>query len=121
MKRKIMIVDDDTDILLTLRMIFEQEDFEVFAVDSGEDCIKELEKGFEGIVLMDIIMPFMSGVETIKKIIEKGLEKNIILSVITGRQKNYLDEINEIKPYITDYISKPFDIQKLTSDINNLT
>ena len=70
-EKKIMIVDDDPDILVFLRTIFEQNNFEVLTVDSGKDCIAELERGFKGIVLMDLIMPFMDGWDTIKEIIKK--------------------------------------------------
>lgn len=119
--KKIMIVDDDPDILVTLRIMFEKEDFEVFTVDSGNDCIKELEKGFEGIVLIDIIMPFMNGVDTIKKIIQKGLQKNIILSIITANDVNYIHDIQEISPYIHECISKPFDLHKLSTEIHYLS
>ena len=42
-----MVVDDDPDILITIRRIFEKEGYEVFTVDSGIDCIKELERGFK--------------------------------------------------------------------------
>jgi DNA-binding NtrC family response regulator len=121
MIKKIMIVDDDPDILLTLRIMFEKQHFEVFTVDSGNDCIKELEKGFQGIVLVDIIMPFMNGIDTIKKIIEKNLQKNIILSIITASGINYIDNVQEIKPYIHDFIYKPFDLHKLSSEINYLS
>ena len=50
MTKKIMIVDDDPDILISMRNIFEHEGFEVFTVDGGSDCIDELERGFQGIV-----------------------------------------------------------------------
>ena len=51
---KIMIVDDDPDILIAIRKIFEEEGYEVYTVDSGIDCIKELERGFKGVILLSI-------------------------------------------------------------------
>ena len=79
MKKRIMIVDDETDILISLKIFFENNNYEVITVKNGFDCIKELKKGFKGIVLMDIMMPKMDGWETIKKIVEKDLIKNIYL------------------------------------------
>ena len=84
MDKKIMIVDDDPDILISIRKIFEREGYEVFTVDSGMDCIKELERGFKGIVLMDIMMPFMDGWDTIQEITNRGLSKNIRSEVFSG-------------------------------------
>jgi len=118
MVKKIMIVDDDSDILVTLRAIFENQKYEVLTVDSGKDCIKELERGFKGIVLLDLMMPFMDGWETLNEIISKGLNKDIVLSIITANsscQKN-----QSFKPYIYNFISKPFDLDKLISEINTL-
>jgi CheY-like chemotaxis protein len=75
-RKKIMIVDDDPDILVSIRKIFEREVYEVFTVDSGMDCIKELERGFKGVVLMDIMMPFMDGWDIIDEINKRGLLKH---------------------------------------------
>jgi len=120
MDKKIMIVDDDSDILVTLRSLFEKQQFEVLTVDSGNDCIKELEYGFKGIVLMDLMMPFMDGWETVKKIIEKGLDKNILLSIISAKGSTNQESIKDFESYIYEYISKPFNLEKLISEINNM-
>ena len=71
-EKKIMIVDDNPDILICIRKIFEKEWYEVFTVDSGMDYIKELEHSFKGVVLMDIMMPFMDGWDTIDEINKRG-------------------------------------------------
>jgi DNA-binding response OmpR family regulator len=121
MNKKIMIVDDDSDILIFLRTLFEQHHFEVLTVDSGDDCIEELERGFKGIVLMDLMMPFMDGWDTIKEIIKRGLNKNIIISIITANRNPDPEKIKGLESYIYDYIPKPFDLQKLLIDIENIT
>ena len=97
MDKKIMIVDDDADILVTLRSLFEKQQFEVLTVDSGSDCIKELEQGFKGIVLMDLMMPFMDGLETINEIIKRGLNKGILLSIITAKGSSSSEEIKDLE------------------------
>ena len=118
--RRIMIVDDDPDLLILLRMIFEQEQYEVLTVDSGKDCIEELEHGFKGIVLMDLMMPFMDGWSTIRKIVNMGLDKNVIISIISAKNCPDKQKMQELKPYIHDYIAKPFDINGLLSSITHL-
>ena len=47
MNKRIMVVDDNPDILISIRKIFEKEGYEVFTVDSGMDCISEIERGFK--------------------------------------------------------------------------
>ena len=120
MGKKIMIVDDDPDILITIRKIFEYEGYEVLTVDSGKDCIKELERGFKGVILMDIMMPFMDGWETIRKIIDKGFTQDIAISIVTAQGSPGQDKMKGLEPYIHDYIPKPFDLQELISNVNNM-
>ena len=61
----------------SVKDIFEHQGHEVFTVNNGFDCIQELENGFNGIVLLDIMMPGMDGWDTIKEIVKRGLEKNV--------------------------------------------
>jgi len=120
MDKKIMIVDDDPDILISVRRIFENQGFEVFTVDSGNDCIKEIEHGFKGVVLMDIMMPFMDGWDTINEINKRGLSKNVIISILTARGTPDHDKMRGLESYIYDYITKPFDVKELISNVKNM-
>ena len=120
MEKKLMIVDDDPDVLIVIRRIFEKEGYEVFTVDSGKDCIKELEKGFKGIILMDIMMPFMDGWDTIKEIIDKGLAKNVAISILTAKGTQDHEKMRGVESYIKDYITKPFDVGELIANVNEM-
>jgi len=120
MGKKLMIVDDDHDILITIRTIFEEEGYEVFTVDSGKDCLKELEQGFKGMILMDIMMPFMDGWETIRRIVEKGFTQDITISIVTAKSTPRHDKMKGLESYIHDYIPKPFDIRELVSNVNEI-
>jgi DNA-binding response OmpR family regulator len=123
MKKRILIVDDDSDLLVLLRLIFEKQDYEVLTVDSGEDCLNELERGFKGIILMDLMMPFMDGWATLKKMVKKGYIKDNIISIISAKTCPDHTKMKEFKPYIHNYINKPFNVDQLVSDIaeiNNL-
>ena len=111
--QKIMIVDDDPDILITIRRIFEQEGYEVFTVDSGKDCLKELEKGFKGIILMDIMIPYMDGWSTIGEIVSRGLNEGNIISILSVKDEP--EEKTEYEEYIEDYLKKPFRADELVS------
>jgi DNA-binding response OmpR family regulator len=120
MEKRIMVVDDDPDILIAIRKIFEIEGFEVFTVDSGMDCIRELERGFKGIILMDIMMPFMDGWDTIEEISKRGLIKNVIISIITANGSPDHEKMKGLESYIYDYIIKPFDIDQLISNVKEM-
>jgi DNA-binding response OmpR family regulator len=114
--KKLMIVDDDIDILYSLQALFEKEGFEVSTAENGRKCLLELEKGFQGIILLDLMMPIMNGIETIKKMrIDGFLENNLVVVLTVKRVQG--DDLNEIYPYIQDYITKPFDINMLLQTV----
>ena len=120
MEKRIMVVDDDPDILISIRKIFENEGYEVFTVDSGLDCIKEIERGFKGVILMDIMMPFMDGWDTIMEIMKRGLQNQVIISILTARGTRDHEKIRGLESYIHDYITKPFDVEQLVKNVRQM-
>jgi DNA-binding response OmpR family regulator len=120
MDKRVMIVDDDPDILIAIRKIFEEEGYEVLTVDSGKDCIKELERGYKGVILMDIMMPFMDGWDTIEEISKRGLYKNVVISIITANGSPDHEKMKGLEAYIYDYIIKPFDVDQLILNVKNM-
>ena len=85
------------------------------------DCIKELERGFKGVVLMDIMMPFMDDWDAIDEINKRGLLKNIVVSILTAKGTPDHEKLKGLESHIYDYITKPFDVPKLIYDVKNMT
>ena len=117
MNKRIMIVDDEPDILTSLKTVLEHQEFDVITVSNGLECIKEIEKGFKGIVLMDLMMPEMDGWDTIHEIVSRGLLKNVEIAIITGKGTKNYQKMSTLGSYIYDYLTKPIDIDKLISSI----
>ncbi|MBN1861770.1 MAG: response regulator [Candidatus Thermoplasmatota archaeon] len=118
-QKNLMIVDDDPDIVYSLQQLFEREGFTVTTADNGRNCLLELEKGFQGIIILDIMMPIMDGIETIKKMTIDGfIDENTIIVLTAKRIQG--EEFNEIYPYIADYITKPFDITTLLQTVKKI-
>lgn len=117
MNNKIMVVDDETDILASIRALFEKQNYEVTTVESGEECIQALEKGFRGVILMDIMMPNMDGWDTIKKIVDRGLIKNVAINIITGKGTKDHQKLGQLGSYVYDYLTKPIDINQLIDSV----
>ena len=117
MKKRIMIVDDEEDILKALRVLFEHENYEVITVDSGKHCLNELEKGFTGVVLMDIMMPHMDGWDTIQTMVDRGLTNHVAIAIITGKGTTDHDKLLGLESYINDYIVKPVERDTLLRSI----
>lgn len=121
MNKRIMIVDDEPDILTALKVLFEYYGYDVITKENGKDCIEELKRGFKGIILMDIMMPKMDGWTTIKKIVDEGLAKNIAIEIITGKGTKDHDRLTGLESYIYDYLAKPFDPEELISSVEKLS
>jgi CheY-like chemotaxis protein len=118
MRRKVMIVDDDPYVQLTVREILGDAGFEVVSASSGRECLEGLEKGFKGVILMDIMMPEMDGWDTIRAIIDRGyIEENVIaISMLTA--KDVPDQKMEgLQEYVIEYITKPFEPDKLVASV----
>ena len=119
-QKRILIVDDNPDILLSLRTILEAEKYEVVSVDNGWKCLTELKQGFRGIIILDIMMPVMDGIETIKNMVIEGFieDNNIIVLTVKKVQG---EEFDEIYKYIHDYIQKPFDVDHLLNTVRKIS
>lgn len=118
-QKNILVVDDDPDILVSLQELFQREGFEVITADNGRNCLLELEKGFQGIIILDLMMPIMDGIETIKKMTIDGFTDENTIIVLTAKRIQG-DEFNDIYPYIADYITKPFDISTLLQTVKKI-
>jgi DNA-binding response OmpR family regulator len=118
-----MVVDDDTDIIQSIKKAFEKEGHMVQSAKTGMECLDKLEKGFEGILLIDIMMPHMDGWDTIKQIVNRGFIKNVDILVITaiGTPPEHQEKMRGLEPYIQDYISKPFSIFDLIKSVKKLS
>lgn len=117
MNNRIMIVDDEPDILFSLKTIFEKRNYDVVTVSNGIECLKEIEKGFKGIVLMDLMMPIMDGWDAISEIVKKGYIDNVAIAIITGKGTKDFQKISILGSYVIDYLAKPLDVNRLISSV----
>ena len=117
MMKRVMIVDDEPDVLLSLKTVFQRQNYDVITVSNGAECLDELEKGFKGVVLMDLMMPIMDGWETIHQIVKRGYTKNVAIEIITGKGTKDYQKMSILGSYIFDYLAKPLNIEQLISSV----
>lgn len=117
MMKKVMVVDDELDVLDSLRTILEHQNYEVITVSNGVECFKEIKKGFKGIILMDLMMPIMDGWDTINEIVKEGYLDTVTISIITGKGTKDYQKLSLLGDYIFDYLAKPIDVNQLTASI----
>lgn len=104
-KKKIMIVEDDIFISDIYQMKFNQEGFEVSLATSGVDALQQLQNVIPDIILLDIMMPEMDGVETLKEI--KKIEKIKDIPIIMLTNISEREKVKECFQYgLNDYLIK---------------
>ncbi len=119
MKRKILIVDDEPNIVMTLEYTFKKKDFEVYIARDGSEALQILESNSPDVVLLDIMMPNVDGYQTLKQIRDNDRLKNTKVVFLTA--KNKASDIEEgLKLGADKYLTKPFSIKKIVSEINEL-
>ena len=79
MTNSILIVDDERGIRETLRGVLEDEGFEVETAASGEACLKSVEMNNFGCILLDVWLPNIDGLETLKKLREQGNDSAVVM------------------------------------------
>ena len=118
MKNSILVVDDDPSVLYTVKHILEKANFTVFTASSGKECLEVLQKGFKGLILMDVVMPEMDGWDTVKEIVERGFINDVIICMLTGVEEPDT-RMDALKEYVLDYLRKPFDTQNLVAIVKD--
>ena len=118
--KRVMIVDDEPDVLISLKTVLERQNYDVITVTNGSECLKEIEKGFRGVILMDIMMPTMSGRETTEKIRTNSKTKNLKVAFLTVARFSEVGKDELKKMNVVDYITKPFDNNDLVKRVKRL-
>jgi len=122
MGKNILIAEDSSVILNLTKKILMQQNFDIVTVKNGKSVLEKLEKEEFDLILMDINMPVLDGMETTKRIRES---KNSAISklpifAITGNASNYsIDEFKAVG--INEYLQKPLDFDRLVTLVNQYT
>lgn len=113
MKKNILVVDDDKDIRELISVYLKSEDFYVDKACNGEEALKIIEENHYDLVLLDIMMPKMDGLETLINI-----RKKFMMPVIFLTAKNQeVDLLRGLSLGADDYIPKPFSSLELIARV----
>jgi DNA-binding response OmpR family regulator len=114
---KILIVDDEPNILLSLEYLFKKEGFKVFIARDGEEALGIISEDEPELVLLDIMMPKVDGYEVCKYI--KDQHKNIKVVFLTAKSKQQ-DVEKGLNLGADLYLTKPFGNKDLVIRVKNL-
>lgn len=117
MKWKVLIAEDEEKIRTLLQLYLEKNDFAVILAKDGQEAIEQVKKHSPDVLVLDILMPKMSGIEVCEKLRKDHRYRDIPIL--------YLSSLSEKKSIISslelggdDYVTKPFDPNELIARIN---
>jgi DNA-binding response OmpR family regulator len=104
--RRILVIDDDRVLRQTLAAALEVEGYGVSEAADGQEGLNKALKGAFDLIVLDVIMPFMGGLEVCRKLREAGRQVPVI--VLSGKKKKEIDKVLGLELGGDDYMTKPF-------------
>ena len=115
-KKKILIVDDDTSITLSISFVLEKEGYAVIIAVDGEEAVKKAKEELPHLIVLDIMLPKINGFEVCKRLKANVQTREIRIIMLTAKgdekDKRLAEELG-----VNAYITKPFNIDTLLSEI----
>ncbi|BAZ46136.1 response regulator receiver protein [Chondrocystis sp. NIES-4102] len=118
MCKSILVVEDNDDLLLLFRLVLESAGYQVATVNNGQDALNVLGKLRPKLILMDVMMPKISGLEVARRIKEQLRFHSLPILLVSG-----IDQIQEeqlVDSRADGILYKPFDLDDLTSRVKSL-
>jgi len=122
MKKKditILLVDDEPDILEIVGYNLEQEGYHVITASNGKEAITKAKKGLPQLIIMDVMMPEMDGMEACENIRKIPELQHVIIAFLTARSEDY-SQVAGFDAGADDYITKPIKPKLLVSKVEAL-
>jgi two-component system alkaline phosphatase synthesis response regulator PhoP len=116
---KILLVDDEPDILEFISYNLLKEGFEVFTCNNGKDAIRLAKQEKPSLIILDVMMPDLDGIETCRVIRETPDLKGVLIAFLTARNEDY-SQIAGFDAGADDYINKPIKPRVLVSRVKAL-
>lgn len=118
---KVLIVDDDQEIRNLLDTILQEEGFHVNVARNGKEALDVLQQGGGWVVLLDVNMPVLDGIEVVRRLREnpKWLDDNRVVLMSAGRTLAALN-LSSISEVVIAIVPKPFELDKLLEVVQRL-
>src|SRR5687767_6049130 len=111
---KILIVEDEPDMVLGLKDNFEFEGYEVITASDGVQGLERARASKPDLLILDIMLPKLSGLEVCKTLRAEGFDKPVIMLTARGQE---IDKVVGLELGADDYVTKPFSIRELMARV----
>lgn len=112
----ILVVDDDKEIVKAIEIYLGKENYKIFKAYDGEEALNSIKNNQVHLVILDIMMPNIDGIETLEEIRKK---QNIPVIMLSAKSED-IDKINALNIGADDYVTKPFNPVELIARVNAL-
>jgi len=117
--KKILVVDDSLTIRMQIKELLEDKGMEVLLAENGEKCLAVLEKEKPEVILLDVIMPEMDGIEVCRRIKSDDALKAIPVLILTT-VSDVENKVKGLNAGADDYVTKPFEAVELIARVNSI-
>lgn len=112
MAKRVLIIEDEPGILLSLKDEFESEGYSVFTAEDGEKGFKMVKQHRPDLVILDIMLPLLDGYEVCKRLRMEGDSTPIIMLTVKDKE---IDRVLGLELGADDYVTKPFSLRELVA------
>ena len=116
---KILLVDDEPDILEVVSYNLQKEGYKVITADNGKEGLEKAKKHQPQLIILDVMMPEMDGIETCERIRKEASINHCIITFLTARGEDY-SQVAGLDAGADDYITKPIRPKLLVSKVKAL-
>ena len=119
MTAKILVVDDEPDVLLLCRVNLEFEGYDVIEAHDGEEAIRKVVEEKPSLVLLDVMMPGLDGWKVLELLKHNQATQEIPVIMLTAKVRE-IDQIQGLSEGAADYVTKPFNPLALSRTVNDV-
>tara|TARA_B100002051_G_scaffold231799_1_gene230099 strand:- start:613 stop:1299 length:687 start_codon:yes stop_codon:yes gene_type:complete len=119
MQKNILVVEDEPDLRTTLEFNLKSEGYKVKSAADGQTAIKEIGKKIPDLVLLDLMLPDMSGLEVCKQIRKESFSDQVSIIMLTAKGEE-VDRVLGFELGADDYVVKPFSVRELLLRISSI-
>ncbi len=116
---RILVVDDEPEIHAVLGKLLSREGFDVESAYTADEALKSIENTKPDLIILDIMMPRVSGIEVCNKLKANPATKDILILIVSARDAQ-ADRIEGLTHGADDYVSKPFHLRSLVRKIEHM-
>ena len=119
MSKRVLVVEDEPDLRSTLEFNLKSENYKVTTVSDGESALAEISKNIPDLILLDLMLPDMSGLEICKKIRGESFSDKVSIIMLTAKGEED-DRVVGFELGADDYVVKPFSVRELMLRVSSI-